>query len=291
MDHMTAKVSCFARAYHYKNNTAHIFTDNMAARLLGEDYSKIAESMKKGIPFFLPEFKGTPEQGLRIIADKQLSPSVLGRSAYCEKMLANEMRFGCSQYVIFASGYDTYSLRHAEGPVSVFELDLPEVMEDKAERIAKAGLEENAVMVPCDLAKDEWVKKLLSSGYVIDKKSFGSLLGISYYLKKAEWESLLKQVAEIMPCDSAICFDYPDNDESHEAKVNKALANSAGEQMKALYTYEEMEKLLSGCGFKIYEHLNAKEITEQYFNEYNKLNPEHLMSAPEGVAYILAVRG
>ena len=45
MDNMTAKVSCFARAYHYKNNDIHIFVDDMAAALLGDDYEKISESM------------------------------------------------------------------------------------------------------------------------------------------------------------------------------------------------------------------------------------------------------
>ncbi len=28
MDNMTAKVSCFARAYHHKNNNIHIFDDS-----------------------------------------------------------------------------------------------------------------------------------------------------------------------------------------------------------------------------------------------------------------------
>ena len=35
MDNMTAKVSCFARAYHYKNNSIHIFSDNIAEALYG----------------------------------------------------------------------------------------------------------------------------------------------------------------------------------------------------------------------------------------------------------------
>jgi hypothetical protein len=38
MDNTTAKVSCFARAYHFENNKTHIFADSMAARLLGDDY-------------------------------------------------------------------------------------------------------------------------------------------------------------------------------------------------------------------------------------------------------------
>ena len=52
MDNTTAKVSCFARAYHFKNNKTHIFADSMAARLLGDDYDQIAESMMQGIDFF-----------------------------------------------------------------------------------------------------------------------------------------------------------------------------------------------------------------------------------------------
>ena len=85
MDNTTAKVSCFARAYHFENNKTHIFADSMAARLLGDDYDHIAERMMQGINFFLPGFDGTKEE-LRLIVDKQLSPSVLGRSAYCERV-------------------------------------------------------------------------------------------------------------------------------------------------------------------------------------------------------------
>lgn len=77
MDHMTAKVSCFARAYHHKHNETHIFDDNAAERLLGEDYAQIAKNMTEGLPFFFPNFEGTKEEGLRLIVDKQLSPSVL----------------------------------------------------------------------------------------------------------------------------------------------------------------------------------------------------------------------
>ena len=86
MDNMTAKVSCFARAYHYNNNQVHIFEDNSAELLLGDEYEQIAQNMINGIPF-----------------------------------------------IIFASGYDTYSLRNADNSLSVFEMDLPELLTDKME--------------------------------------------------------------------------------------------------------------------------------------------------------------
>jgi hypothetical protein len=39
------------------------------------------------------------------------------------------------------------------------------------------------------------------------------------------------------------------------------------------YSYSDMETLLSNYRFLIYEHLEPKEITKQYFAEYNKANP------------------
>jgi hypothetical protein len=98
MDNMTAKVSCFARAYHYNNNSIRIFTDDIAEKLLGEDYNQIAKSMSDGIDFFCPGFEGTREEGLRLILDRQLSPSVLGRSVFCESKLAYAIANGCKQY-------------------------------------------------------------------------------------------------------------------------------------------------------------------------------------------------
>ncbi|MCR5023866.1 MAG: class I SAM-dependent methyltransferase [Lachnospiraceae bacterium] len=290
MDNTTAKVSCFVRAYHYENNKTHIFSDSMAARLLGDDFYQIAESMIQGIGFFLPGFEGTKEEGLRLIVDKQLSPSVLGRSAYCERKLLDETTNGCDQYIIFASGYDTFSLRNEKAAVKVYELDLPALLDDKRMRIDIAGLKTAAKYVPCDLSDESWVGKLLEKGFKASEKSYGSLLGISYYLEKDEWKELIRLVGDIMPTGSAICFDFPSTDESKETKMNKTLARGAGEQMKAQYLFTEMEELLSECGFKVAEHLGPGDVTKRYFADYNSNSPDHPMSAPVGVDYVFAVR-
>ena len=295
MDNTTAKVSCFARAYHYVNAPVHIFADRAAQGLLGEDYDNIAQSMTQGISFFIPGFQGSEEEGLCLIVDKQLSPSVLGRSAFCERMLENEMLLGCSQYAIFASGYDTYAIRNkgvgtAPDMMSVYELDLPDVIEDKKRRMEKAGFSSNAVYVPCDLSDTSWKENLLISGFRSNEKSFGSLLGISYYLGRDSFRSLINTLSKIMCAGSAICFDYPSDDDSTETQTNRLLAAGAGEQMKAGYPYNEMEKLLEENGFLIYEHLDHEEMTEQYFSEYNFSCPHHRIEAPKGVCYILAVK-
>lgn len=290
MDNMTAKVSCFARAYHYKNNSIRIFKDDIAEKLLGEDYNQIAKSMSDGIDFFCPGFEGTREEGLRLILDRQLSPSVLGRSVFCESKLAYAIANGCKQYLVFAAGYDTYALRNKDSAIKVYELDYPELLKDKAERIKKANLKASAVNVPCDLADLEWKNELLTVGYDKDKKAFGSLLGISYYLKKVDFEQLVMSISEIMSEDSVICFDYPSVDESAETRKTQMLASEAGEQMKAVYSYKEIGMILDKHGFKIEEHLDENDMTYRYFREYNQANPMHQMNALVGVGYVNAVK-
>lgn len=222
--------------------------------------------------------------------DKQLSPSVLGRSAFCERMLENESRLGCTQYIVFAAGYDTFAVRNTDKSLHVFELDMPELLTDKREKIKTAGLESCAVDIPCNLAQKQWTEQLLAGGYQPKKKAFGSLLGISYYLSKAAFQTLLSDAGNMMPAGSAICFDYPSASKSKETSVNQALAQSAGEPMKASYSYCEIASLLASCGFEIYEHLQHDTMTAQYFSEYNLHTPDHPIAAPVGVDYVLAVK-
>lgn len=291
MDNMTAKVSCYARAYHYESNDAWIFKDEAARMLLGEEmYNAIAMNMTGGIQFFCPGFEGTKEEALEFIVDNQLSPSVLGRSAFNERHLINEMRLGAKQYVIFASGYDTYAYRN-NTDMQIFELDLPQMIDDKITKETAASQLEphNRVMVPCDLAKTDWKDELYKAGYQKAYKTYASLLGISYYLDKAAFTQLIEGISDIMSAGSAICFDYPSCYESEETMKNEKLANGAGEEMKAKYTVKEIENMLSQHGFLVYEQLDDKQMTEQYFDAYNRHTGKNMV-APAGVEYVLAVK-
>ena len=290
MDHLTAKVSCFARAYHRRTNAVPVFDDTAAEALLGEDFPQITQSMKDGAAFFLPGFTGTPEEALRRIVDGQLAPSVLARSAYCEDALAREIDRGCRQYVIFAAGYDTFAIRSGEKNLSVFELDLPEMVNDKRMRIERSALPYHAVSIPCDLSESTWPKKLFSGGYRPGETAFCSILGISYYLSEPDFRALLCTAAQITATGSVLCLDYPADADSRSADVNRALAQGAGEAMKARYTPRAMEALLHESGWRIREHLSAAEMTERFFSAHNQNTPEHPMAAPDGVRYILAER-
>ena len=286
MDNMTALVSCFARAYHYKTNEGPVFADSVAGKLLtAEEYDTISRNMTQGIRYFAPEFRGTPEEALRFIVNHQLAPSVLARSAFCERAIGNAVRLGCRQIVIYACGYDTFSLRTNNQALTVYELDRPEMIADRRKRIARAGLEPvcHADSIGCDLPKSSWKEKLIQAGFDAKKTSFGTLLGISYYLSKRDFKNLVAAIASISCEGSSVCFDYPVSEAGEESQRNRELAAAAGEMMKAKYSYEEMETLLSNAGFLIYEHMDAGEATDAFLKESD-------MTAPAGVGYCLAVR-
>ena len=242
--------------------------------------------MKQGIQYFAPDFHGTQEEVLQFIVNHQLAPSVLARSAFCERAIDNAVRrLGCRQVVIYACGYDTFSLRLDNQALTVYELDRPEMIADRWKRIARTGLEPACHVedIGCDLSQPSWKEKLIHAGFDPKKTSFGTLLGISYYLSRQDFKNLVAAIASISCEGSSICFDYPISEAGAESQRNRELAAAAGEMMKAKYSYEEMEAQLSNAGFLIYEHMDADEATDAFLKESG-------MNAPAGVGYCLAVR-
>lgn len=288
MDHLTAKVSCFARAFHTEMNRLPIFSDPWAKRLLGEEYEMIAHHMEEGICYFVPGFQGTREEGLRLIADRQLSPSVLGRSAFSEKIWTAYKENGCRQAVILASGYDTFGIRIKDMDIAVYEIDMPEMIEEKKIRVQKADLSSSSIYVPCDLSNPSWVWKLTDAGFDPNRQAFTCMLGLSYYLDRESFRRLVRDLADLLKAGSGLCFDYPISDSSPECDRNRELADGAKEEMKARYTEEEMTAFLTEAGFEIAERLDSEAMTEHYFSAYNQAEPDHRIEAPKGVSYIHA---
>ena len=287
MDNMTALVSCFARAYHYRNSDSHVFADFLAERMLtAQEYEAISRNMAQGIGYFAPDFSGTQEAALRFIVERQLAPSVLARSAFCEWAIDNAVRaLGCRQVVIFGCGYDTFSLRTEDSALAVFELDRPEMIADRKKRIAGTELEPvcRVKSIGCDLSRPDWADGMAAAGFDAKRTAFSSLLGISYYLTREAFEDLIGGIASLSCEGALICLDYPVNEAGAQSAKNRELAAAAGEAMQAKYSHDELEALLCGAGFVIREHMDAGEATEAFFKGSG-------MTAPAGVGYCLAAR-
>lgn len=278
MDNLTSKMCLFVKAFHHLYSKEKVFDDEYAYYLLGEDYNKIYRSLEDGKDFFLNGLKANIDDAVEEIINSKIGPSILIRSAYNKELLEKEIDKGLSQYIIFASGYDTYGIGNKS--IKVYEIDYKSLLEDKEKRIEKAKLTSTSRHIKADL-RDDWTKELERQGFNKGEVSFGSLLGISYYLTKNEFDSLLRKISSIMTKGSRIVFDYPSIDESEETKISKKLAEGALENMKATYSYKEITDILLKKDYIIDNCLDYKS-AKRYSN--HKINP------PKGVIYISAIK-
>lgn len=287
-NNMTALVSCFARYYHTVNSNIKIYNDTLAPAILTKlEIENISKNMMKGIKFFNHYYD--EDDSLKWVVNNILAPSVLARSIFNEKHLLNEIRLGLKQYLILGSGYDTSGHKISD-KVSVYELDKKEIIEDKVKRVKNANINtKNINYISCDF-NSNWIENLLKSSFDKNKKTFCSLLGLSYYLDKEIFKQTISILSKNIPAGSVIVFDYPSNIETKKEIINQALAKEAGEEMKSKYSYKDIETIVQASNMLIYEHLNYQDINDTFFYDYNTLNPSNKILAPKGVAYCLLVK-
>ena len=223
----------------------------------------------------------------------QLSPTPLARAAYCERVLLHEVALGAKQYVILGAGLDTFSFRHREleNKIEIFEVDHPSTQQFKKERIEEAEFEipNNLHFISMDFTKGFSYEQLQNEGFE-NKKTFFSLLGVTYYLTKEELSSLIECLFAMVPEGSSIVFDYQMKTYLQKGTVNRVenmvkMAAIGGEPMKSCFSYAEMEALLEKAGLLIYEHLSPKDINTFYFEGRNDY-----LKAFETVHYVHAVK-
>lgn len=298
---MTALLSLFARAWHNERYAVRVLEDDVSRKLLSdEEYRTVGAHMANGISFFAPQFSGTNEQALRLIATEYLCPSVLGRAVFSEQALRTAAKIGAKQYVLLGAGYDTFAYRQPEfgKRLCIFELDRAKTVQDKIARLARAGITppENVRYLAADFTVSGWEQLLVQHpDFDKDTPTFCSLLGLVYYLPTADFVRLLRTLQKLLCAGSSLVFDYPDANAFGEtagirAQKQAMLASAAGEQMYGGYSLPTLTRLLSDCGFRVYEHLTPDEITAQYFALHNRANPETPLRAFDNVNYCLAVR-
>ncbi|PFJ14069.1 SAM-dependent methyltransferase [Bacillus cereus] len=296
---ITSLVSAFGRTYHSECDTPKIFDDYIAKEfILPKERNDIEMNMVQGIHFFnkdiAQQFQDNPKEILKWITQVQLSPTPLARAAYCERVLLHEITLGAKQYVILGAGMDTFSFRHREleNKIGIFEVDHPSTQQFKVERVKEAELEipSNLHFVSIDFTKGFSYEKLINEGFE-NKKTFFSLLGVTYYLTKEELSSLIDCLFATVPAGSSIVFDYPDENLFTEKGLSNRVENMVkmaavgGEPMKSCFAYEEMEAMLEKAGLLIYEHLSPEDIHKMYFEGRNDY-----LSAFETIHYVHAVK-
>lgn len=296
---LTALISAFGRAYHSQYDTPIIFDDIIAKDLITEkEWNDIKKNMVHGIQFFNKDigtkYKDNEDEILKWITQVQLSPTPLARAAFCEKVLLNEIQLGVEQYVNLGAGFETFTFRHRDlsKRLEIFEIDYEATQEVKKRRLAEANMviPDHLHLIPIDFTQKFSFQCLVDEGFA-HKKTFFSLLGVSYYLTKEELFQLLNHLFANVPEGSSIVFDYADEGLFKEKGIHNRvenmvkMASGAGEPMKLCLTYYELESILEQSGLLIYEHLSPAEINKLFFNNRNDY-----LSAFETIHYVHAVK-
>lgn len=259
----TAKLCAFARAWHSNTARQKIFDDFLAYDLMGwESY----ESIKRQI--IADYTDGTRDDFTRFI-NQYFAPIPLSRLRFTESRLHKFAETEPVQYVICGAGADSFSFRNANPNIEVFEVDHPDTQRYKRERIRTLewNVPKNVHFVPVDFERETMIAGLLSAGFSTQKRTFFSILGVSYYLTLPVFTNTLEQIAALSALGSVLVFDFPLKEGNFPARVTELeqITRNLGEQMSGGFSYAEISRALYSLGFQIDTYLSPEKVQDAYF--------------------------
>ena len=115
-----------------------------------------------------------------------------------------------SQIVMLGAGLDTRAYRFhplRQGGHSVFEIDLPNIINYKERILADETPLCRLFRVPTDLEERKWLTPMMILGFSTEVPTLWILEGLSYYLEQDTVSSLLKDASEVSAVGSQIFAD------------------------------------------------------------------------------------
>ena len=266
---ITAKLCAFARAWHSIKSKNKIFDDYLAFDIMGkEQHDEMYDIIRSGFG----EGKNFSPEDTEQIIQEYMAPIPLSRIKFTENRLMRfKKKHGKIQYVICGAGSDTFSFRNNDPDIEIFEVDHPDTQRVKKERIEKLEwkIPSNVHFVSVDFEKEKMTEKLLENGFDPEKKTFFSILGVSYYLTLPVFTNTLSQISDLSAPESALVFDYPVKEGDFPPRVKRleGITRSLGEVMRGGFDYGEISRALYSLGFQIDTFLNAESVQEVYFSD------------------------
>jgi methyltransferase (TIGR00027 family) len=131
------------------------------------------------------------------------------RTRFFDDCLLDAARSGCRQVVVLGAGLDTRAFRLALPPrTSLFELDLPDVLDFKEEVLAARSASPTCrrVALPLDLRED-WPGVLVAAGFQPGEPTAWLAEGIVIYLSEPERDRLLDSVGGLSAPGSRLALE------------------------------------------------------------------------------------
>ncbi|WP_068058620.1 class I SAM-dependent methyltransferase [Nocardia xishanensis] len=264
----TALITAYARAYHQTVDRPQIFTDPLAARLLGLTAEELAES---GTPTTNHPGDGASDRPRRLF--------FAARTRFAEDAAAAAIAAGARQVVILGAGLDTFAYRNPLPDLRVFEVDHPATQAWKRERLTTAGIDrpQTLTFVPVDFETQTLKAGLESTGFKPTNPTVFLWLGVIFYLTPNAAHTTLEYIAgQAQPVE--VVFDYlqpANSDEEHAHQQTRAdrLAD-LGEPVLSYLTPDDIAAQLRALGFTDLEDHSAPDLITRYLDGSTKFGDE-----------------
>jgi len=253
----TALGAAFHRAAHQILDGGSIFSDPLAARILGSD----AESAIRSAP-------DDPSQ-------RRLRRFIAVRTRFAEDALAAAVERGVRQLVVLGAGLDTYAYRTSLAETQrIFEVDHPSTQAWKRQRLAEVAIAipRQLTFVPLDFERQNLADGLTAAGFDQAQRTFFTWLGVVPYLSEQAVLSTLGFIARL-PGGAHVAFDYANppgskaepEEYSTACEALAARVASLGEAFQCYFETDLLRARLAALGFSDVEDLGPALIRERYF--------------------------
>lgn len=254
----TALITAYARAYHQIADRPLIFTDPLAARLLGVT---AAEATAAGT-------SATGDLGLAV-GDRSRRLFFAARARFAEDAVAAAVADGVRQVVILGAGLDTFAYRNPHPELRVFEVDHPATQAWKRDRLTAAGIDlpETLTFVPVDFETRTLAAGLAAGGFARTDPAVFVWLGVVFYLTPGAARTTLEYIAG-QGRSAAVIFDYlqpadSDEDRAYQRARADRLAG-VGEPVFSYFTPGEIAAQLRALGFTDLEDHSGPDLIAGY---------------------------
>lgn len=134
-------------------------------------------------------------------------PAIAVRTAFIDEKFKNALNNGIRQVVMVAAGMDSRSYRLNFPPgTKVFELDQPDVLKYKDEKLAKVKPNCHRLAIEVDL-REEWQSKLIEAGFNPTERTLWSVEGLLMYLNEAQVITLFERINTLASTNDIMLFD------------------------------------------------------------------------------------
>jgi methyltransferase (TIGR00027 family) len=255
-------VSVIRTVHQLMDELPHILDDPVSPALLRDDVIR--------------KIRKNPDVHRRLAAKTRRSHVVL-RSRYAEDQLSLAVEAGIHQFVNLGAGYDTFVCRQPSWArnLRIVEMDYPATQAAKIEHFRHMNIQfpEDVDFQPLDLENENLSEGLARTKISLRLPTFIACLGVLVYLQPDTVRGVFQSVAQL-PRGSRLVFTFA-SEESRSSRLGErspaGRAAALGEPWLAYFSKDELQLVLTACGFNRISFLSPEKAASTYYYGRNDL--------------------